>query len=318
MAIIHRLPLFVIAGWVVSVLLCNFLIVIKPFSVRFEPSDEESFELVNAFVFLAFGELAKGNLADYSIATMRKVGKWRGKAFVITDIPDCFAETAKKYDVHVIKAPKLKDVIEIKSMKTKLFDYLPADVTSVLYLDADVLVTQSLRGFLRDLASQTPFEARGRTNSSSSSLAVTPTSPTFDAGLFLDAGGHFVGFCSGCEKWHTGVLWLRRGHGTKCMNAWDTILRSGKYNTDQQSLDEAESSGSCSKLIAFPEKHLLFGKDYIAMIFRTGHTFTHLTATARLNTQDYFYSNLVVPLIRSSLRPEVDRAIIDKQKECAL
>jgi hypothetical protein len=33
---------------------------------------------------------------------------------------------------------------------------------------------------------------------------------SFDYGAFLDAKGHYVGFCSGCEKWHTGVVWLQR------------------------------------------------------------------------------------------------------------
>ena len=151
---------------------------------------------------------------------------------------------------------------------------------------------------------------------------------TFDYGAFLDAKGHYVGFCSGCEKWHTGIVWLQRhaketivlptpitadqsviesvsvsdkpfrklsvspalsqtgtkidtetGTGTDtCMNAWETILLSGRYNTDQESLDEAERIGACPSALVLPGKHLLFAKDYIGMALTAGQTFLHLTA----------------------------------------
>lgn len=155
---------------------------------------------------------------------------------------------------------------------------------------------------------------------------------SFDYGAFLDAKGHYVGFCSGCEKWHTGVVWLQRQseetrnrgneagkgdnnsarslHGiprksmplvasdtlgikkntgtvTKteieietetCMNAWERILLSGQYNTDQESMDEAERIGACPRSLILPAKHLLFAKDYIGMALTAGQTFLHLTA----------------------------------------
>jgi hypothetical protein len=149
---------------------------------------------------------------------------------------------------------------------------------------------------------------------------------TFDYGAFLDAKGHYVGFCSGCEKWHTGIVWLQRHAkeiielptpisgdqnvveaasvsdtparkldvsptltqtGTKtgtvtrtdtCMTAWETILLSGRFNTDQESLDEAERIGACPSALVLPGKHLLFAKDYIGMALTAGQTFLHLTA----------------------------------------
>ena len=43
---------------------------------------------------------------------------------------------------------------------------------------------------------------------------------------------------------HTGVMWMQRqGAGPDCMQRWREILLSGKYSTDQQSLDEAEALG---------------------------------------------------------------------------
>ena len=153
-------------------------------------------------------------------------------------------------------------------------------------------------------------------------------SSIFDYGAFLDAKGHYVGFCSGCEKWHTGILWLQRkdeesklivaegrvtsnmmsdptissgvtdtkavektgvmaimegqvretGRGQPCMVAWENILLSGRFTTDQESMDEAERVGACPHALVLPSKHLLFAKDYIAMMFTSGQTFLHLTA----------------------------------------
>jgi hypothetical protein len=151
---------------------------------------------------------------------------------------------------------------------------------------------------------------------------------SFDYGAFLDAKGHYVGFCSGCEKWHTGVVWLQRqSEGTRnrgnksgkavgnsalsvhdiprtslplvasdtlgikkntetvteietetCMKAWERILLSGLYNTDQESMDEAERTGACPRTLILPARHLLFAKDYIGMAITAGQTFLHLTA----------------------------------------
>lgn len=101
-----------------------------------------------------------------------------------------------------------------------------------------------------------------------------------------------------------GILWLRRNAGTKCLKAWQTILLSGKYDTDQESIDDAErSSGECNNLITLPPKHILFAKDYIGMALTTGQTFIHLTGAGRMDEQDSFYRNFIVPRIYNSLNP---------------
>lgn len=125
----------------------------------------------------------------------------------------------------------------------------------------------------------------------------------FDFAAFLDAGGHYVGFCSGCEKWHTGVMYLRRNHGVNCLKAWGDILSSGKFQTDQESLDFAEKQGNCTNNVAIPSRHLLFAKDYIGMLLTSGQTFIHLTAANRAETQDLFYTDYIIPRIRNSLHP---------------
>ncbi len=86
--------------------------------------------------------------------------------------------------------------------------------------------------------------------------------------------------------------------GGSCLQAWHKILLSGKYGTDQQSLDEAELLGYCPHAYFLPKKHLLFAKDYLGMIFTSGHSFVHMTAAGRLSTQDFFYRYVVVPRLQ--------------------
>jgi len=245
---------------------------------------------IQSIVFIAMGDLAKETIVDNAVASLRVLGKWSNDIHIITDKPDCFSHLISKHHVHIAPIPSVNSIIEIKAMKTKLFEHLPANITNVLYLDVDILVTRNLDLFLGDLYQQ--VEQYTSTHKSKP-----------DFGMFLDAGGHFFGFCSGCEKWHTGVIWVDRNSGQECMSRWREILLSGKYDTDQESIDEAERSGACKNTLSIPAKHLLFAKDYFAAVLTPSRTFVHLTAISRMDTQDFFYKNYVVPSIKSSLRP---------------
>eukprot|EP01033_Poteriospumella_lacustris_P010846 gene10847-7715_t len=132
----------------------------------------------------------------------------------------------------------------------------------------------------------------------SSLLSASVPPLKIDFAAFLDAKGHYVGFCSGCEKWHTGVMYLTRKSAEEpnsCLKAWAKVLGSGMYDTDQESLDFTENNGSCPHAVSIPSRHLLFAKDYIAMMFTSGQTFIHLTAVNHKEDQDYFYREIVVP-----------------------
>lgn len=140
----------------------------------------------------------------------------------------------------------------------------------------------------------------------SSLLSASVPPLKIDFAAFLDAKGHYVGFCSGCEKWHTGVMYLTRKSAEEpnsCLKAWAKVLGSGMYDTDQESLDFTENNGSCPHAVSIPSRHLLFAKDYIAMMFTSGQTFIHLTAVNHKEDQDYFYREIVVPRVRNSLHP---------------
>lgn len=240
---------------------------------------------VQSIVFIAMGKLAKESIVDGSIASIRTVGKWDGAIHILTDRDACFDAATRDNNVVVMHTDSVDSIVKIKSMKARLFEYLPNDINSILYVDVDILVTKNLNFFLHDLHQQ----------------ALARSTPP-DFGMFLDAGGHFFGSCSGCDKWHTGIIWMQRGVGAECLKSWEQILLSGKYDTDQESIDEAERQHKCPGAMSFSSKHLLFAKDYFAMFLTPSRTFVHLTAISRIESQDFFYKNYIVPNVRSSLR----------------
>ena len=244
----------------------------------------------DAVVYIALGSVTTDPMVDLSVESVRKVGKYSGSIYVVTDRPTCFADLVSKFDVTLITTTPRDSIIKIKALKPDIFSFLPAHIEDVLYIDIDILVTRELSSFIRDstasvatiksIAAIAPVVKKHDGNSS-----IERDQFHYDLGAFFDAKGHYVGFCSGCEKWHTGILLMHRSHGRECLKAWKEILLSGKYDTDQESLDEAERVGKCKYIINFPPRHLLFAKDYIGWILTSGHTFVHLTAAARIDTQ---------------------------------
>jgi hypothetical protein len=255
---------------------------------------------IQSIVFIAMGKLAKESIVDGAIASLRTVGKWDGAIHILTDRDTCFQSSTRDHNAIVMHTNSVDTIVKIKSMKSRLFEYLPIDITSILYMDVDILVTKNLNFFLHDLHQQ----------------ALARSVPP-DFGMFLDAGGHFFGVCSGCEKWHTGIIWMQRGIGTECLHAWEQILLSGKYDTDQESIDEAERQQKCPHAMSFSSKHLLFAKDYFAMFLTPSRTFVHLTAISRIDSQDFLYKNYIVPSVRASLRSSgLNMKVYDEPKTC--
>ncbi len=112
-------------------------------------------------------------------------------------------------------------------------------------------------------------------------------------------------------------MYFERAKTNVCLQAWEKILLSGKYGTDQQSLDEAEKLGYCPNAVILPTKYLLFAKDYLGMLFTSDHTFVHMTSAAKLDSQDFFYRSYIVPKLRSSLSPRLNSGILESgAKRC--
>eukprot|EP01031_Cornospumella_fuschlensis_P031580 gene31580-38168_t len=300
-----------------------------------------------AIVFIVMGELAKSTSVEDVLMSVRLLGHWENKIIVLTDHKNCFSALSD-LDLTIIEVPSKPSLIEIKAMKAEMFRYLPPDLNRVLYMDVDILVTRHLGFFLQDLGHilfhqstflhpnsslrsvnhSSPHSTRLLANSTNSSnpssnahsgllsSSLPAITIPIDMAAFLDAKGHYVGFCSGCEKWHTGVIFLTRGAGQSCLAAWAAVLRSGMFDTDQESLDYVESHRNCTSMISIPSRHLLFAKDYIGMLFTSGQTFVHLTSANRLDSQDYFYREVMVPKIRNSLHPPLRPYVPAEQKQC--
>ena len=353
-----RLPLKIIAIWLGLIFLVYLFVIESPRFVSPHNRNElvhlpamTGESIVQAIVFIAMGDMARDGLVEYAMASVRKVGNWKGPMYLLTDAPACFADTKQDNMVTVVTLPRKSSLMEIKAIKPKLFLHLPSDIDTVLYLDVDIVVTRGLSYFLdmvgSDLAlpsggtvATRPAGATGSTVAAAVQDATASvqasaegtggitlrtggiTLRSFDLAAFGDAKGHYVGFCAGCEKWHTGVLLLSR-HGAapvptgknKCLQAWADVLASGRYDTDQESLDAAERNGACPHAHMLPSRFLLFAKDYLATLLTTGHTFVHVTSAARLSTQDSFY-RWWVPHIRGTLASKLSPKLLDRKKTC--
>jgi hypothetical protein len=310
-----KLPFKVLSVWVLVILLMYIFSVPE---LNTGTKSRTAGESVGAVVLIAMGALAEDAIVDSAIASIRVLGAWKGDIYLITDRKECFSEIVSKHTVVIRDVPPVDSLIKIKAMKTHLFEYMPSNVSSCLYLDVDILVTRSLDLFLGDLDSQV-----------ASFHSTNQRYPDF--GMFLDARGHFFGFCSGCDKWHTGIIWLRNPSSNSpvalsqkptppsaCIDEWRNVLLSGRYNTDQQSVDYAEEKGHCPHTLAFSSRHLLFAKDYFAAFLTPARTFIHLTSVSRMDSQDPFYRYYVVPNIKASLRPAgLNLKVYERQKRCS-
>lgn len=201
--------LFVVVIWSITVAISYVFFLPKTEFLSSESQDKKP--LVDAIVLIAMGQMAEDSMIDYSIASIRKIGNWKGDIYVLTDRQNCFKDTAITYDLKLVEIQPLNSIIMIKALKPKLMSYLPASVLGALYLDVDILVTRDLGPFLTDLKDTvtrniaiTIKKNAMNKNSVDKNVHKNVSINSFDYGAFLDARGHYVGFCSGCEKWHTG------------------------------------------------------------------------------------------------------------------
>jgi len=234
---------------------------------------------LDAVVYISMGKTSSYTFIDQSIKSVRKLGMWRGPLYILTDNPMCFSNL-EEYKISFIEIPKQPDIKSIKLLKTKLFEYIDnQSIREILYLDADILVTKELSTFFYDYIGLLNKEERKEED--------------FDYASFPDAKGHFAGFCNGCDKWHTGVMIFKRELGIQCLDTWASILSSGKYPSDQESLDNSQEY--CHNAIELPSKHLLFAKDILGFLFLREYTFLHLTGANKLSEQNYIYRNFIYP-----------------------
>ena len=176
-------------------------------------------------------------LKDIALRSIRP--RWQGPIYVLTDqiYPNILNNDPM---TQIIRVPHMNDLKQVKTVKARLFDFLPLKVTSVLYVDDDIHVTRDWGYF----------------------LAALPSFDNADMALFRDDNTHFLGrFTADIDRWHSGVLWMHRYKGVECRKRWhsEIIQRDG---LDQPALDRAWLSGKCTNMVELSPFFLRFQADF--------------------------------------------------------
>ena len=152
-AVMNRSHACIVAVWFLCVLLSYIFFIppLRPPHTSHSEALDHASPLVDAVVLVAMSAMAEDPMVDFALASVRKVGNWKGPLYVLTDRPGCFADAAKMYDATPVEVKTLPSLMHIKALKPALFRYLPASVRGPLYLDVDIVVTRDLRDFFTDL-----------------------------------------------------------------------------------------------------------------------------------------------------------------------
>ena len=183
-------------------------------------------------------------------------------------------------------------MMEIKSLKAKIFEYLPAKVNSALYIDVDIVIAKQMQSFLNEVSVQLA-------NAKSTQKAL-------DLGAFYDGKGHYVGWCSGCEKWHTQACFCFLGNlEENVLGPGETPFYRDIFLQTRNHLMMPNSRGTASQyyrlalLTCCLQRLHRHGADVGEYVLAHHGRQPH-------NDQDYFYRNIIVPSLYSSLSDKVD------------
>lgn len=153
-----------------------------------------------------------------SIESLRKVGQYKGEIYVITDMEQVLDTLERQYGATLIHFGGLGRLDAAKGhyfnavcdLKTKVFEFVPDTVATVLYLDSDIVVTTTLRPFLEEM--QGVFD--GKRGAKVPSMA-----------LFENNAPCGEGF----PCWHAGILYMTRERSLPCLKAWHEYHSSYDY-----------------------------------------------------------------------------------------
>jgi hypothetical protein len=120
---VKKLPLHIIFAWFISLMIVyNCLIIERP-DMYYDSNNSMgsngiivNTQIVDSIVLISMGAMAANSVVDYSIASIRKVGNWKGDIYVITDSPSCFHDTIQRYYIKTIPIEPIKDIIGIKGI----------------------------------------------------------------------------------------------------------------------------------------------------------------------------------------------------------
>lgn len=188
----------------------------------------------DAVVIIALDRVAEGIMLQLSLALLRDVGRWEGPIFVLTDRPHsvCPNSTCNNGEF-LLTVPSQSTVIQRKKYKTAIYEYVPREVNTILYMDADILIGESLEGFSHSVAPLMGTKFHVYTFPEMYSQ-LPPAQRRYP----WEARGF-----DGLQKHHTGVLLLSRNQSQPCLTAWGALL--DKYKLDQQSFGYLVQKGVC-------------------------------------------------------------------------
>jgi len=167
-----------------------------------------------AVAYIAMYHAAGEAIFAHSVWTARVHGRWTGPIYVITDQPRCAPPgtvVVRSLRVKELNAPTMTS--HYKQHKMALLRLLPRSVEVVLYLDIDILITAPLQPLLayRHLLWE-PFMATAAGGAAEQQHASQMLMfPEMDADV-------------GAEKWHGGVIMMRRDRSELCLQQWERVL----------------------------------------------------------------------------------------------
>lgn len=194
------------------------------------PHEQTTKDMLDAVVYVAIrpegssgleGKLkANGGtgMLRLSIESLRKVGQYKGEIYVITDMEQVLGTLGRQYGATLIHfggfgrldATKGHYFNAVCDLKTKVFDFVPDTVATVLYLDSDIVVTKNLQPFLQEM--QGVFNRRSGTE--------VPSMALFENNAPCGKG---------FPCWHAGILYMTRASSRPCLKAWHEYHLSYDY-----------------------------------------------------------------------------------------
>lgn len=152
--------------------------------------------------------------------------------------------------------------IQIKWLKTRLFELLPHSVAFAMFLDSDMIVERPLRHLLDDCFAR--HKARP---------VIT---------LYRDFGNTGM-------PYHTGVLFVSRQHSTSLLRAWGDTMMQGYTKSDQKCINQTIAQHGWRERVQFLDVNLHNFAFINGSIVNGGERFTLLHATFyRLSMADKF------------------------------
>lgn len=208
---------------------------------------------VQAISMIAIGEYARTNLAAGLVESLEKHNPSLGntvKHFLLTDAPECFMDNELFANISIIPVEyeqeglsDLEKDLKAKSFKTRLFEFLPSEVTKVLYLDIDIRVTDRFVPWLDSLQEEIEDQQHD---------IILPGER-----IYADS------------PFNSGVMILDREDSRECLSAWGEAILSGKYKMDQHALIKIREDGEqCTKMLVLDHADtMLYMRDFFSMLF---------------------------------------------------